>query len=386
MHDTFFDFAVIGGGMAGAAAAANLAPHGRVLVLERESQPGYHATGRSAALFSAIYGNAPIRALTRASREFFVAPPAGFSENSLISPRGVLYLACAEQLVELDKFASLPDVAASTRRASASEALAMSPCLRPDYVAAALVETDAQDLDVHALHQGYLRALRERGGTLVNRAGVTALQRHADAWTITTDVGVFRAKTLINAAGAWVDEIARLAGAAPIGIQPLRRTAFMVDAPTGCDADHWPMVIDIDEQFYLKPDAGRLLLSPADETPSVPCDALPDDLDIAIAVDRIEQATTLSITHVHQKWAGLRSFVPDRSPVVGYDSQVAGFFWIAALGGYGIQTAPAMGRVAAALVLGAPVPTDVLEFGLDPSSISPWRLKNATEEAVSDPI
>lgn len=185
---------------------------------------------------------------------------------------------------------------------------------------------------MHALHQGYVRALRERGGKLVNRAGGTALQRHSDAWTISTDAGVFHAKALVNAAGAWVDEVARLAGAVPIGIQPLRRTAFIVDAPAGSDADYWPMVIDIDERFYFKPDAGRLLLSPADEIPSVPCDALHDDMDIAIAVDRIEQATTLSITHVHQKWAGLRNFVPDRSPVMGYDPQVTGFFWIAALG------------------------------------------------------
>lgn len=385
MHDTFFDIAVIGGGMAGAAAAANLAPHARVLVLERESQPGYHATGRSAALFSAIYGNASIRALTRASREFLYMPPAGFTDVPLVSPRGVLYVASAEQLDELDKFASLPDVATGTRRVSASEALAISPCLRSDYVAAALFEPDAQDLDVHALHQGYLRLLRERGGRLVNHAGVTALQRHSDVWTITTDAGIFHAKTLINAAGAWVDEIARLAGAAPIGIQPLRRTAFMVDAPAGIDADRWPMIIDICEQFYLKPDAGRLLLSPADETPSPPCDAWPDDMDIAMAVDRIEQATTLSITHVHQKWAGLRSFVADRSPVVGYDPQVAGFFWVAALGGYGIQTAPAMGRVAAALVLRAPIPADVLALGLDPPSISPQRWTSPSEGASGEP-
>ncbi|MFA6229254.1 MAG: FAD-binding oxidoreductase [Rhodanobacter sp.] len=383
MQDTVFDIAVIGGGMAGAAAAANLAPHARVLVLERESLPGYHATGRSAALFSAIYGNASIRALTRASRAFFCTPPVGFTENALISPRGALYVARADQLDELDDFASLPDVVTGTRRVSASEAQAISPCLRPDHVAAALFEPDAQDLDVHALHQGYLRLLRERGGRLVNHAGVTAVQRQDDAWMITTDAGIFHAKILINAAGAWVDEIAWLAGAAPIGIQPLRRTAFIVDAPDGSDSDHWPMTIDIGEKFYLKPDAGRLLLSPADETLSVPCDAWPDDMNIAIAVDRIEQATTLSITHVHQRWAGLRSFVPDRSPVVGYDPEIPGFFWLAALGGYGIQTAPAMGRVAAALVLRAPIPADVLALGLDPSAISPQRLAIASEETNS---
>jgi D-arginine dehydrogenase len=373
MHDTLFDVAVIGGGIAGAAAAAHLASHARVLVLERETQPGYHATGRSAALFSEIYGNASIRALTRASRAFLFAPPAGFAESPLVSSRGALYVANAGQLDALDAFASLPDVAAGTRRIDAHEARLFSPALREDYVAAAVYEPDAQDVDVHALHQGYLRWLRERGGRLMNNAGVNAIRRQDDAWTITTEAGVFHARLLVNAAGAWVDEIAALAGAAPIGIQPLRRTAFMVDAPTGSDSDRWPMTIDIDEQFYFKPDAGRLLLSPADETPSAPCDALPDDLDIAVAVDRIEQATTLTITHVRQKWAGLRSFVADRSPVIGYDAAIADFFWIAALGGYGIQTAPSVGRLAAALIQKHPAPADLVALGLDVASIAPAR-------------
>ena len=374
MKDTVFDIAVIGGGIAGAAAAANLAPHASLLVLERESQPGYHATGRSAALFSEIYGNASIRALTRGSRAFLLAPPAGFAESPLVSPRGALYVASAGQLKALDEFASLPDVAAGTRRIDAIEARALSPSLRDGYVAAGVYEPDAQDVDVHALHQGYLRWLRERGGKLVNSAGVTSLRHDDDAWTIGTYAGIFHARLVINAAGAWADEIAGLAGAAPIGIQPLRRTAFMVDAPAGSDSDRWPMTIDIDEQFYFKPDAGRLLLSPADETPSAPCDAMPEDLDIAIAVDHIEQATTLSITHVRQKWAGLRSFVADRSPVIGYDPQVADFFWIAALGGYGIQTAPAVGRLAAALVQRQPAPADLLELGLDVGSVAPGRV------------
>ena len=374
MKDTVFDIAVIGGGIAGAAAAANLAPHASLLVLERESQPGYHATGRSAALFSEIYGNASIRALTRGSRAFLLAPPAGFAESPLVSPRGALYVASAGQLKALDEFASLPDVAAGTRRIDAIEARALSPSLRDGYVAAGVYEPDAQDVDVHALHQGYLRWLRERGGKLVNSAGVTSLRHDDDAWTIGTHAGIFHARLVINAAGAWADEIAGLAAAAPIGIQPLRRTAFMVDAPAGSDSDRWPMTIDIDEQFYFKPDAGRLLLSPADETPSAPCDAMPEDLDIAIAVDHIEQATTLSITHVRQKWAGLRSFVADRSPVIGYDPQVADFFWIAALGGYGIQTAPAVGRLAAALVQRQPAPADLVELGLDVGSVAPGRV------------
>jgi D-arginine dehydrogenase len=373
MSEPFFDIAIIGGGIAGAAAAAHLAPHARVLVLERESQPGYHATGRSAALFSEIYGNASIRALTRASRAFLCTPPEGFAAASLVSPRGALYVATTGQLDALETFASLPDVAAGTRRMNAIEARTLSPSLRDDYVAAAVYEPDAQDVDVHALHHGFLRWLRERGGKLVNNAGVTSLTRQNDAWNIVTEAGEFHARLLVNAAGAWADDIGRLAGARPIGIQPLRRTAFMIDAPADSNADHWPMTIDIDEQFYFKPDAGRLLLSPADETPSGPCDALPDDMDVAIAVDRIEQATTLSITHVRQKWAGLRSFVADRSPVIGFDPHVADFFWIAALGGYGIQTAPAVGRLAAALIQRHDAPSDLLALGLDMGLITPER-------------
>ncbi|MET0617263.1 MAG: FAD-binding oxidoreductase [Luteibacter sp.] len=373
MQDTFFDVAIIGGGMAGAAAAAYLAPHARVLILEREAQPGYHATGRSAALFSEIYGNASIRALTRASRAFLTEPPTGFTDTALVSPRGSLYIATSAQRDALERFAALPDVAAGTRRVDATKARALSPALREEYVAAALYEPDAQDIDVHALHHGYLRWVRERGGRLVNHAPVTSLRRDGDAWAIGSDAGAFRATLVVNAAGAWVDEVAALAGAAPVGIRPLRRTACMVDAPAGSGSERWPMTIDIDERFYFKPDAGRLLLSPADETPTAPCDALPDDMDIAIAVDRIEQATTLSITHVGQKWAGLRSFVADRSPVIGDDPVVADFFWIGALGGYGIQTAPAVGRLAADLIRRRPAPSDLQALGFDVTSVAPTR-------------
>ncbi|MET0504532.1 MAG: FAD-binding oxidoreductase [Luteibacter sp.] len=373
MQDTFFDVAIIGGGMAGAAAAAYLAPHARVLILEREAQPGYHATGRSAALFSEIYGNASIRALTRASRAFLAEPPAGFTDTALVSPRGSLYIATSAQRDALERFAALPDVAAGTRRVDATQARVLSPALREAYVAAAVYEPDAQDIDVHALHHGYLRWVRERGGRLVNHAPVTSLRRDGDAWAIGSDAGAFRATLVVNAAGAWVDEVAALAGAAPVGIRPLRRTACMVDAPAGSGSERWPMTIDIDERFYFKPDAGRLLLSPADETPTAPCDALPDDMDIAIAVDRIEQATTLSITHVGQKWAGLRSFVADRSPVIGDDPVVADFFWIGALGGYGIQTAPAVGRLAADLIRRRPAPADLQALGFDVTSVAPTR-------------
>lgn len=374
MKQNQFDIAVIGGGITAAAAAANLATSASVLVLERESQPGYHATGRSAAVFSQTLGSATIRSLSQASDAFFHTPPPAFSGTPLVSPRGKLYIASANQLDALEGLANAPGVAEFARYANPDEIAALARGLRPGHVAAALYEPQAQDLDVHALLQGYLRWLRGNGGRLVIDAGVVALQRIDGQWVIHTAAGTFRAKILVNAAGAWVDEVAGLAGARPSGIRPLRRTAFMVDAPPTLDITHWPMTDDIASQFYFKPDAGRLLVSPADETVSVPCDAWPDDMDIAIAVDRIEQATTLSITHVQQKWAGLRSFVADRNPVIGYDPLIEDFFWIAALGGSGIQTAPAVGRLAAARIKHQPVPDDLQQRGLDERALSPQRL------------
>ncbi|MEO6967609.1 MAG: FAD-binding oxidoreductase [Rhodanobacteraceae bacterium] len=385
MSDATYDVVVIGGGIAGASVAAQLAGELHVCVLERESQPGYHATGRSAAIFSEIYGNAPIRALSRASRSFFFNPPGDFSDVALIGKRGSLYIARTNQLDRLDAFAAMPGVAEATRRLSGRESRMLSPLLRKDYVRAALYEPAASDLDVHALLQGYLRMLRVNGGMLVTEGEVLGLERTNDKWHVHTSTRGYSAPIVINAAGAWVDQIAELAGAASIGIQPLRRTAAIVDAPSGFHISGWPLTIDIDEQFYFKPDAGRLLLSPAEETPSPACDASPEDWDVAVAVDRVEAATNLKIEHVRQKWAGLRSFVDDRSPVVGYDSALPGFFWVAALGGYGIQTAPAMGRLAAAMILQHPLPEDLLATGFEPASTAPQRLhaqKTAARQAT----
>jgi len=383
---TSADVIIIGAGIAGASVAAQLSTHMRVAMLERESQPGYHTTGRSAAIFSEIYGNAPIRALSRASRPFFFDPPAGFSDTPLVGERGSLFVARADQADRLDSFAALPEVASATTRLSAAEARALSPCLREGYVHAALHERAASDMDVHALLHGYLRQVRRHGGQLVTDAAVLGLNSVRGGWAVHTLAGDFNAPIVINAAGAWVDRIAMLAGAEPIGIEPLRRTAALVDAPDGIPIAAWPMTIDIDEQFYFKPDAGKILLSPADETPSVPCDAVPEDWDVAVAVDRVEKATTLKITHVRQKWAGLRSFVADHSPVVGYEPALQGFFWLAALGGYGIQTAPAMGRLAAALVLKGQAPEDLLATGFDPASLAPERLsvRQTKEPAYPD--
>ncbi|MGH8191055.1 MAG: NAD(P)/FAD-dependent oxidoreductase [Rhodanobacteraceae bacterium] len=375
MSTTTLDVVIIGAGIGGASVAAQLSRDVHVAVLERESQPGYHTTGRSAAIFSEIYGNAPIRALSRASRAFFFDPPEGFSETPLVGKRGSLFVARADQVDRLDTFAALPEVAAATKRLSANEARTLSPMLRTDYVYGALHEPAASDMDVHALLHGYLRLMRHRGGKLITDAAVLGLDYENDGWRIHTSAGDFHAPIVVNAAGAWVDRIAGLAGTAPISIKPLRRTAALVDAPEGLEIAAWPMTIDIDEQFYFKPETGKILLSPADETSSIPCDAMPEDWDVAVAVDRVEKATTLKITHVRQKWAGLRCFVADRSPVVGYDPVLSGFFWLAALGGYGIQTAPAMGQLAAALILKHQPPEGILATGLVVKSLAPERLR-----------
>lgn len=372
--DRSADVLVVGAGIAGASVASELAGAGlSVLLLEREGQPGAHATGRSAALFSTIYGNATIRALSRASRAFFGAPPGGFTGTPLLSPRGTLYFATAERAGALDALREDPDVAAGTVPLSGAEARARVPVLRPEHTAHALYEPDACDIDVHALHQGYLRTLRARGGTLLLEAGVRSLRREGGLWVADTGAGVVQAPVVVNAAGAWADVVAGLAGVRPLGLSPRQRTALLVDVPRGLDTSRWPLTIDADETLYFKPDAGRLLVSPADETEVEPCDARAEALDVAVAVERLQEATTLEVHHVRHRWAGLRTFARDRSPVAGYDPATGGFFWLAGQGGYGLQTAPALARAAAALVLERPLPPDVADEGITPEALSPGR-------------
>jgi D-arginine dehydrogenase len=374
MQHTHADILVIGAGIAGASVAAHLAETRNVILLEREERPGYHSTGRSAALFTEIYGNATIRALTRASRAFLFEPPAGFTESPLTRPRGCLYIATTEQLPALSEFRALPDIAPATRTLDLGEAHELCPILRRDYVAGALLEPDCADIDVHGLHEGYLRWLKQRGGRLVTRAPVHSLSHNNAGWSVLAGAEKFTATRVVNAAGAWSDETAALAGIAPIGLTPKRRTAMLVEPPPGLDVNGWPFVNDIEDQFYFKPDAGSLFLSPADETPSEPTDAQPEEWDIASAVDRIERATTLEVRRIKARWAGLRTFAPDRTPVVGYSAAAPTFFWLAGQGGYGIQTAPALSRAAAALVLESPLPDDLRAEGLEASAMSPQRL------------
>jgi D-arginine dehydrogenase len=370
------DILIIGGGIAGAAAGFALAPQRRVVLLERESQPGYHSTGRSAALFTEAYGNATIRALTRASRTFFIDPPVGFTAHPLLTPRGIITAGRADQKVAVEAgFVEAHRHVKSVRRLSPDEVCAQLPVMRRDYVAHAFIEPEAMDIDVHAVHRGYLRGMTAAGGRIVTDAEVLALGPKGAGWQVETKAGAFSAPVVVNAAGAWCDEIGKLAGLAPIGLVPKRRTAITFDLPAGQAPSPWPSMIDPDEQFYFKPDAGRILASPADETPTPPCDVQPDELDIAVLIDRLERATTFQVRRLAARWAGLRSFVFDKTLVAGFDADAPGFFWLAGQGGYGIQTSPTMARVVAALVQGEALPSDLIDAGVTAAMLAPTRCR-----------
>jgi D-arginine dehydrogenase len=375
------DFLIIGGGIAGASAAFELAAAGaRVIILERESQPGYHSTGRSAAVFTEIYGNAVIRALTVASGRFFLNPPDGFGDHPLLLPRPLIMIGREDQRHEVEKLRALAvQLVPNLRILECDEVLQRLPVLSRDYVACGLLEPNSSDMDVNSIHTGFLRGARARGSQIVSRAEVVGMDRGQGGWTVRTTAGNFQGRHVINAAGAWADVVAEQAGVRPIGLVPKRRTAFTFSFDPPAPVSNWPTVIDISEQFYFKPEAGRLLGSPADETPSPPCDAQPEELDIAIAIDRISAATTVSVRTVDSRWAGLRSFVADKTPVVGFDDDADGFFWLAGQGGYGIQTSAAMGRLAAALACGRDVPADLVALGVSADLVSPRRLRPARD-------
>ena len=360
------DVLIVGAGIAGSAVAFELAGHRDVILLEREAQPGYHSTGRSAAMLSATYGPPPVRALARASHKFLTAPPPGFAETALLSPRGMLHLARQDQMATLEAARS-----AAVRRLDRAAVCDLVPLLDPAYVAGGLLEPDAMAIDVAALHQGYLRGVR-RQGRLVTDAEVTAVARTAEGWRIESTGGEFRAGVLVDAAGAWADGLAAMAGIAPIGLVPKRRTAILVEPPDDLDPSSWPMVIDIDERFYIKPEGKMLLVSPADETPVAACDVQPEEIDVAHAVARYEEVTGRTVRRIGHRWAGLRSFVADHLPVVGPDPDAPDFVWLAGQGGAGIMTAPALARIAAAqITAGAPPP----DLDLDPASLGAARLR-----------
>lgn len=371
------DVVVIGGGIAGVSVAAELAPRARVLLLEREPHLALHTTGRSAAQYLENYEGPLVRRLTLASRPFFAHPPDGFADAPLLSPRPLLTFGRADQLDLLEaEVRKGSELVPSIHRIDRQEALRLCPALRPEVVAGAVLEPDALDLDVAAIHQGYVRRARAAGAEIRTSAGVERLDRRGGAWLVTTASGTVEAPLVVDAAGAWAEELAVAAGVAPIGLRPFRRTAFTVPGPPGSKT--WPLVHPVDMSFYVKPEAGgQLLCSLADETPSPPCDARPEEEDVALAIERINEATTLDIRYVRSAWAGLRSFVADRNPVVGPDPEADGFAWLAGQGGFGIQTAPALARAAAGLLLDGELPADLRALGIAAADLSPQRCRAA---------
>jgi D-arginine dehydrogenase len=371
------DFLIIGAGISGAAAAYELAPHGKVIVLEAESAPGYHSTGRSAALYTRNFGSPTVRAFNRASLPFLSAPPAGFADHPLLSPRGALTIGGEDQHDQIEEHLALGAADGSIVEISQAEALRRAPHMRPEAVAFAAYEDGVMDMDVAAIHQGFLRGLKARGGTVVCDAGVLALERPNGAWHARTPAGDFVAPVVVNAAGAWADKVAALASAQPVGLVPKRRTAIIVGLANGADTRSWPAVDEVGYGCYCKPETGRVMASPADATPVEPCDVQPEDIDVAIVADWLERSTLIPVRRIARRWAGLRCFVADDGPVAGFDDAADGFFWLCGQGGYGIMMSSSLGRTAASLITKGDLPADIAAAGVTTAAIGPQRMWRA---------
>lgn len=376
------DYIIIGGGIAGASAGYELCKKGRVIILEKESLVGYHTTGRSSAIFQKSYNKADpvLNVLVSASEDFLRHPPEGFADNDLLSPRSLIYIATRDNQAALDELQQkLAHIGITAAFIGRGEATRLLPILAPEYQERVLLEQGAADMDVSALHEGYLRTIKKAGGDVVTSAEVTAIQKTGGVWQVTTEQGSYQAQVVINAAGSWVDQIAALAQIAPINIQPRRRTVIMValpeDSSLNCSLDQWPLVMDTVEGYYFKPDSGKILMTPGDEKVMPPSDVQPEEMDIAYGAYFLEKATGLKVDKIDRSWAGLRNQVADGHPVVGFDPEQSGFFWLAGQGGFGIKTAPAMGRITASLIAGEGLPQDMIDFGLREDQISVSRLK-----------
>lgn len=341
---------IIGGGIAGISAGAQISRHCDVTIVEKESTMGFHATGRSAAVFAPAYGNQVVRNLTVASENFYRSPHNSFTEVPLLKPRDGIFVASHNQQRSLTNM--LRD-SSHLSELSANELVHRVPIIDGSKVHSGALDSTSGDLDVDAILQGFMRQFRSNGGKLVLGAEVQSITRQRGLWHFTTPTDEYTAPTLVNAAGAWADEVAIMAGVLPLSLTPLRRSALLVDAPPNMDITDWPLVIDVDENFYFKPEAGQLLISPADETPFVPCDAYPDEMDLAVAIDRVQKISQLSVSKINHSWAGLRTFSPDKTFVLGYEPDHEGFFWLAGQGGYGVQSAPALADIACHLICGS---------------------------------
>lgn len=367
------DVLIIGGGIAGISLASALSGYCRVVVVDMEGHAGYHATGRSAASYFESYGNAAVRALTRASKSFFIRPPDGFTEQPLARMRPTMVIARDDQCATMDAYLADDDVAANVSEISTQAAQRFVPILQPESCRRATLEQSCMDLDVNQLLQSFLRKAKGSGASLMLKEEVQRIERHCGDWLVSTRSMTWQASIVVNAAGAWADEVAVRAGVRPIGIRPLRRSACIVPSPANHVIDDWPLTMNVAEEFYFKPDAGALLLSSADEEPSAPCDAAPEEMEIATAIDRVQQATALTVSRVISRWAGLRSFTSDKTPAIGFADDAENFFWLAGQGGYGVQSSPAASELAASLILDKPLPEWLARAGVIPGVVSPSR-------------
>lgn len=368
------DFVVIGGGIAGVSAAAHLAPRGSVTLLEMENSLAFHTTGRSAAIFVVNYGGEGSRPLARASQSFLEDPPDYSSDNPILTDRGILWVAPEDRLAYLQQIATEGEASgAGSTLIDPDEVRGLVPVLNPDYPAAGLYEPSGRDIDVAALHQAFVRISRRHGSDIHTGARVVGLTRKGVGWSVHTTEGTVECDAIVNAAGAWGDEVAALAGIDPIGLQPMRRTAFMV--PGHEDFAQWPMLVEVDHNFYFRPDGVQLLCSLAEEEPSPPTDPKPRMEDVALTIERINKATSLDIRTVNSQWTGLRTFSPDRELVIGEEPTAEGFFWCVGQGGTGISISPAVGALVASQVTGAEIPVDLTAAGVNPASTSPGRFR-----------
>lgn len=376
---TSVDFLIIGGGVAGLSAAARLARHGPVAVVEAEEAVGYHSSGRSATFSHYGIGNATVRGLTAYSRAFFEDPGGENASPVPLARRAPALFTASEEM--MDTLAALRAAMATftdnLEELDADAMVARVPILRtgPGAMVRGLLDPDGLRLDADALLQAYVRMVRSAGGSVTVGQRITGIGRTGNGWQVTTDKGEsWEAPVMVNAAGAWADHVGTLAGVRPLGLEPKRRTIIMVDPPEGCDVRDWPFVKTAVDDFYFLPEAGKLIASPVDEVPSEPMDCWPEEYDIALAASKVEHYTTLEVRHISHSWAGLRSFVADRVPTAGFAPDAPGFFWLAGQGGFGLQTAPAMAEIVESLVIGSPWPEGLEALGVATENILPQRL------------